>query len=510
MKNKKNSNKKNNKIKIMEKIRKKSVNYLFTLLLILFVFVGCKIKQNMVQISSQHKQLEIIAVNDIHAAIDNFPRFAFIVDSLRNIYPDLLLVSAGDNVSGNPVNDQYTEVGMPIFYLMNKMKFDLTAIGNHELNLKQNELLNIIKKTDFDFVNANIRPPKGKGYNIKPYKIIKLSNGLKINFVSILNINSFGITDSHPDNVKGFNFDNPKEIALKYLFLKDSCDIFIYLNHYGYENDIELAKSFHPNVVDLIIGGHTHTKIEEEEFYNNIMITQAECKLEYATFIKMDVAPDGKITRSMQLLKVGNKGSENAEIRKIVNEFNDKSDLNNQIAIAETDFTSTEQIAYLMTDALRAGTSADIAVINKGAVRISTLVKGKITTKDVYTMDPFRNEMMVFKITGKELLNLYKIAYTADKYKFIFASGVYSKYYFDKEGKLKDIKLFTTDWKDFDLEKTYIVAMNSYMPAVYMFGHSEAGINYFTTTSENMLNYLKELEYVPSYQNESRLEIIKE
>jgi 2',3'-cyclic-nucleotide 2'-phosphodiesterase (5'-nucleotidase family) len=43
----------------------------------------------------------------MHAAVDNFPRFAFMVDSLRGLYPDLLLVSAGDNQTGNPVNDQY-------------------------------------------------------------------------------------------------------------------------------------------------------------------------------------------------------------------------------------------------------------------------------------------------------------------------------------------------------------------------------------------------------------------
>ena len=53
------------------------------------------------------RQAVIFAVNDMHAAIDNFPKLAYIVDSLKAIYPDMLLVAAGDNQTGNPVNDQY-------------------------------------------------------------------------------------------------------------------------------------------------------------------------------------------------------------------------------------------------------------------------------------------------------------------------------------------------------------------------------------------------------------------
>ncbi|MDR1763713.1 MAG: bifunctional metallophosphatase/5'-nucleotidase, partial [Dysgonamonadaceae bacterium] len=45
---------------------------------------------------SDAKTVTILAVNDMHAAMDLFPQFAGIVDSLRGIYPNLLLFSAGD------------------------------------------------------------------------------------------------------------------------------------------------------------------------------------------------------------------------------------------------------------------------------------------------------------------------------------------------------------------------------------------------------------------------------
>lgn len=54
-----------------------------------------------------------VSVNDIHAALDQFPRFAYMVDSLRSIYPSLFLVGAGDYNSGNPINDYYNPKVIP-------------------------------------------------------------------------------------------------------------------------------------------------------------------------------------------------------------------------------------------------------------------------------------------------------------------------------------------------------------------------------------------------------------
>ena len=63
----------------------------------------------------------ILSVNDMHAAIDLMPRFAALVDSLRGVYPDLLVFSAGDNRTGNPINDQYDPVNYPMIAMMNQV-----------------------------------------------------------------------------------------------------------------------------------------------------------------------------------------------------------------------------------------------------------------------------------------------------------------------------------------------------------------------------------------------------
>ena len=62
----------------------------------------------------KEQKLYIVSTNDMHANIDNFPKMAALIDSLRSVHPDLLLFSAGDNRSGNPINDRYTEPAKPI------------------------------------------------------------------------------------------------------------------------------------------------------------------------------------------------------------------------------------------------------------------------------------------------------------------------------------------------------------------------------------------------------------
>lgn len=184
------------------------------------------------------RQAVIFAVNDMHAAIDNFPKLAYIVDSLKTIYPDMLLVAAGDNQTGNPVNDQYPEKGLPMIDLMNATGFDLSALGNHEFDSHPEGLSNLTNKANFSFICANVSNDNSLNVKIGPYKIFTLPNGLRLAFLGLLQLGQNGIPDSHPDNVKGFAFRSPFETAPEYLWLKDSSDIFIALTHIGFEEDV--------------------------------------------------------------------------------------------------------------------------------------------------------------------------------------------------------------------------------------------------------------------------------
>ena len=67
----------------------------------------------------------------MHSHIENMPKLAYIADSLCNIYPELLIVSAGDNRTGNAYNDKYN----------NQKQFNLISF-NGENEHKNTSLLN--------------------------------------------------------------------------------------------------------------------------------------------------------------------------------------------------------------------------------------------------------------------------------------------------------------------------------------------------------------------------------
>ena len=305
---------------------KKSKNVLLqqlvSLVLAIGVLSGCSAGKKLITVKPQEKQAIIFAVNDMHATIDNFPKLAYIVDSLQTIYPDMLLVSAGDNQTGNPVNDQYPEKGLPMIELMNATGFDLSATGNHEFDSHPEGFKNLISKADFSFICANVSTDPTLNMKVNPYKIITLPNGLKLAFLGLVQINQNGIPDTHPDNSKGFSFRSPFETVREYLYLKDQSDIFIALTHIGFENDVLLAEKL-PAGIDLIIGGHSHTRVEKGQIHNSIMITQAENKLKYGTLIRLTVKDDGTLQRSMVLIDIRNPKKEKPSIRAMVDKFND-------------------------------------------------------------------------------------------------------------------------------------------------------------------------------------------
>lgn len=470
------------------------------------LLASCSTGRKAVTGTSGERQAVIFAVNDIHATIDNFPKLAWIVDSLETLYPDMLLVAAGDNQTGNPVNDQYPEKGLPVIELMNATGFDLSATGNHEFDTRPAGFSNLARKADFSFICANVKADDSLDINIEPYKIITMPNGLKIAFLGLLHINLNGIPDSHPDNVKGFTFRSPFEAAPEYMWLKDQSDIFIALTHLGFENDVKLAETM-PQGIDLIIGGHSHTRVEKEQIHNGILITQAENKLKYGTLIFLTVKSDGTLERSMKLIDIRNSAKEKPAIRAMVDKYNDNQALKEVISTAASDFSSYEELGYLMADAQRDAAGTDIALVNPGGVRLDRMNKGPITIMNVYQLDPFGNELVVTKLSGSEIRALMFAAFPVDDRAPLYPSGIKTELKLDTEGNLSDIVLLTESGRPVDSGKVYTVAMNNYMTQVYKYEHSDPGQSLFFETAVALINYLKKNPDLRSYRGEKRVKV---
>jgi 5'-nucleotidase len=433
-------------------------------------------------------EIAILSVNDMHANIDLFPKFATMVDSLRAIYPDMLLFSAGDNRTGNPVNDQYDPVNYPMIELMNRTGFDLCAVGNHEWDGSIASLQNDIERAEFPFLCANVSIPKTNNLDIKPF-ITMEQQGVKMAVVGMIEIRHDGIPGAHPDKLKGLSFRRPEVVLPKYKYLRNENDVVILLSHCGLEDDLELAQA-NP-WLDAIIGGHSHTLIEHPSETNGVLITQSGSHLKNATLVKLRVKDHKVIGKEAIVLDVNKVRKEKPEILQLVNEFNDAPALNEPIAVAKTKFETPEELGCLITDALCEVSGADFAFQNTGGVRITHLKKGPITVKDVYSIDPFNNEVVVYKMTGaqvkKFILNTYR------------KNGGYPSYVSGMNYSVSDDG--NTVWiKDagFSTHNVYKVAMNSYMASTVNIESEDEGQSMFMTSEEMMIEFLrkhKEVDY---------------
>lgn len=461
------------------------------------LLVGCKPVSKDARSTAPIGEVEvnILSVNDMHSSIDQFPKFVSMVDSLRAIYPDLLVFSAGDNRTGNPINDQYDPVNYPMIALMNEAGFDLCALGNHEWDANIDCLQNDIKRANFPFICANVLVPDTVNLDVESFVIIE-NQGIKLAVVGMIETRHDSIPGTHPVNLTKVSFKNAMDLLPDYQYLKNQSNAVLLLSHCGLEGDMELAEA-NP-WLDAIIGGHSHTLIEHPSETNGVLITQSGSHLRYATLLKLKFKDGRLVGKSAKVLNVNCVRTEKAEVRKMLDEFNDAPALKEAIAMALTKFENPEEIGCMMTDAIREISGADFAFQNTGGVRVNYLKKGPITVKDVYSMDPFNNEVVVYQMTGSQLKHFILDSYRINGGYPSYVSGM--TYTVGNNGKSVWIDL---EGSTFSTKKSYKVAFNSYMASTVDVRSEDEGSSTFMTSEEMLIAFLKKHKSV-DYQGVSR------
>ena len=230
-------------------------------------------------------KLSILHTNDVHSRVEPFPmdgskyqglggtaRRAALINTIRASEQNVLLFDAGDIFQGTPYFNKFGgEIEMK---LMTAMKYDAATMGNHDFDngvegfYKQLPHANFpILCSNYDFSNTILKN------STIPYKIFRKS-GLKIGVFGI-GIQLEGIVDvrSYADTVYLDPIKKANEMA-DLLKNELECDLVICLSHIGYTypsnrvSDKILAKN--NKNIDLIIGGHTHTFMDQPEDVQNL------------------------------------------------------------------------------------------------------------------------------------------------------------------------------------------------------------------------------------------------
>ena len=258
------------------------------------------------------QRLVILHTNDVHSRLDPFPMDgsrnqglggvaarANLINEIRAKEEHVLLLDAGDIFQGTPYFNLYK--GEPEIIAMQKMGYDACTMGNHDFDAGLENFALQLQHATFPVLLCNYdftaTPMENKSL---PYKIFKKGK-LKIGVTGV-GIEMKGLV---PDNLIGnTRYLNPVEKLNETAFMlkrEKDCDMVICLSHLGYqyrENankicDMILAKE--TEHVDLIIGGHTHTFLNEPVLVKNkkgedVLVNQVGwgviqlCRLDYEFF----------------------------------------------------------------------------------------------------------------------------------------------------------------------------------------------------------------------------------
>lgn len=234
------------------------------------------------------KQLTILHTNDTHSRIEPTAKNAKYQDEadkggyvrratyLKEIRSDgvknLLLLDCGDFSQGTPYYNMFR--GEVEIRLMNEMKYDACAIGNHEFDFGLDNMARLFKMAQFPIVCSNYEV-KGTVLEglVKPYIIVE-RDGLKIGIFA-LSPRLAGLVQE--DKYEGVVYKEPNDVANETAALlkrEKGCNLVVCLSHLGMkasgdnpacdENLVANTRN-----IDIIIGGHSHTFMKKPAVFLN-------------------------------------------------------------------------------------------------------------------------------------------------------------------------------------------------------------------------------------------------
>ena len=478
-------------------------------LIISVLLVSCAVKQ--AESPKTQKELVILSVNDMHGKIENMPRLAFVADSLRNLYPDLIIVSAGDNRTGNPYNDKFPgQPNFPMVNIMNEIGFDVSELGNHEFDGNIDGIRYFVNNTHFPVICANAYFTGYPDLKLPAYTTItKRINGndVKIIMLGMIETENGGKPSSHEKNMINVDFKPAETVIPDYLYLKDSCDVFILVSHCGLPDETRFAEEF-PQF-DLIIGGHSHD-LYTKQFDDGVLYTQSKSYATYATVTKINLEKGKIVSKESQPIDIKKVTKVNEAIQKEVDGYYANPDFHTVLGYASTPFDGWDALGAFMADAVRYITKADIGLQNPGGVRLDSLHGGNLTKADIFALDPFDNELVIAKMTGSQIEDYLNVASTADG-DCVHVSGItYTMDYIhsdDAQSGFMNAKVYLENGQPIDPEKVYTVAINSYM-AKWAQGRCISIDKTDYTANDAEILYLKDYQTV-DYKGVSRYTLTK-
>jgi 2',3'-cyclic-nucleotide 2'-phosphodiesterase (5'-nucleotidase family)/uncharacterized protein YchJ len=397
------------------------------------------------------KEFTILHTNDMHGrmapeynadkTVQNTIGMAKL-KTFKNKEMPTLMLDAGDAVQGLPLSN--FSKGDDMVKAMNAVGYDAMAVGNHEFDFSYEQAMSYKDKLNFPILAANIYKDGVRSF--QPYTLIE-KNGWDFLVIGLTTPETY--TKTHPNNIKGVDFEDPIPEAKKAIleakaeYANVDFDQIIFVTHLGIDGSTPekwrstgVAKALNDDI-DLkeenimFVDGHSHTPMPEGREEGRVKVVQAGDHMKYVG--KVDVKQEesksiynAKLIPAKDFITI----EEDPEVKAIVdNAIKIFDDVNKEVLVKDNPYllngvnanvrTRETNLGNLLADGIyhyaQTGFSkpADFSIINGGGIRESLKV-GDITKGDVVTVLPFGNIISQVEIKGADIYKMFEVSVRSD------------------------------------------------------------------------------------------------
>lgn len=303
---------------------------------------------------------------------------------------------------------------------LNISGIEATAIGNHELDIPIEQLVDIVNDRQYKFLGANMHPDKDSAINkILSKSYIKEINGNKYGIIGLVPPD-IEVHLKYPEKAEEFHIADIEQTKndlqhevdeLK----KQGVNKIILLSHVGLRSDKYLAQNV--NGVDVILSAHTHSYLGDVKEGENllrspsgepVLITQVGRDGEFIAFPNVKFNKLGQITDVQYNIVKTEDFPRNLIARNLFEKILGKPEVVGSIKSIEN--PNKDIYAYenpncdFILDSMRAELGTDIAIMNSANIR-GHFSTGKLDTRDLAMASPFGNKVCIVNVSEDELVS---------------------------------------------------------------------------------------------------------
>ena len=373
------------------------------------------------------KKLTLLHSNDMHGdflaehvdenLVGGVSMLSGYVNKVRQEEKNVIYAIAGDMFRGSIIDSEFQ--GISTIQIMNMLGPDVVTLGNHEVDYGVAHLLFLEKCAEFPIINANLHIKTNNARLFDPCYVMEI-DGMRILFIGILT--EVVLAQCKTDGLIG-TFVTLEDAAAEVgricnTYNSTDIDFTVLLTHIGFEEDKALAALLDPAWgVDIIVGGHSHTFLDEPAVVNGIPVVQAGTGTDQIGRFDIVINTDENCIDSYSWRSIpinAENCPRDPAIEEIIRTYKDRTDakygqivtkfvrqLTHPTRIRET------ELGDLISDVLKDSLGVDVFLFGSGSIRNEQL--GPVVTKgDLNECFPYDDAVHMLYVTGAQLKRMIK------------------------------------------------------------------------------------------------------